>query len=156
MADPVLSIETAYAEDPETAKLGALLSAWHSRFGDMPRKVAEAIKTAEADQDGQLHAALYEIGGEGGRLNLRRVGRWIERNRERIVEGMRFKDAGTVHRAKRWRVENVSFVSKCEFSSSSREKCQSDKLGREGTANSQNPQNSHPNASRPGYIEGTI
>lgn len=89
--DPALSIENSLNEDPETGKLSALLNAWASCF-HAPATVADAIHTAGNVQT--LFDALFEIAGEGrDTINARRLGRWIERNRDRIIDGMAFQKA---------------------------------------------------------------
>ncbi|MHC1789530.1 hypothetical protein [Solidesulfovibrio sp.] len=102
VADPVLSIDAAYGEDPETSKLRELLTSWHNRFGKTPSTVAQAIAAGGADEI--LEAALEEIGGDGHSINARRLGRWIERNANRIVDGLRFERAGKVHGSASWRI----------------------------------------------------
>lgn len=102
VADPVLSIDAAYSEDPETSKLRALLTSWHNRFGKTPATVAQAIAASGTDK--ALEAALEEIGGDGDSVNARRLGRWIERNANRIVDGLKFERAGKVHGSTSWQV----------------------------------------------------
>ena len=48
-------------------------------------------KVAKTDEG--LATALDEIAGEHGYVNNRRLGRWIERHRDRIVEGISFEKA---------------------------------------------------------------
>jgi hypothetical protein len=108
-ADPVDSIDTSYEMDPETSKLHALLAAWWDVFEDRVITVAELIRKATDEMDfsdinPDLRAACDEIAGEGQRINSRRLGRWIERNRERIVNNMRLESPGTRNRAREWRL----------------------------------------------------
>jgi hypothetical protein len=102
VADPALSIEKSMDEDPETGKLPALLTAWASCFYS-PATVADALNTALTVS--ALHEAIDEIAGERGSLNPRRLGRWIERNRDRIIDGMAFERGGTYNRAVQWIVK---------------------------------------------------
>ena len=44
-----------------------------------------------AKTDEGLATALNEIAGEHGYVNTRRLGRWIERHRDQIVEGISFE-----------------------------------------------------------------
>ena len=50
------------------------------------------MKNAETDIG--LATALNEIAGERGYVNTRRLGRWIERHQDRIVEGISFEKTG--------------------------------------------------------------
>ena len=115
VADPCDAIDSSYEEDPETRKLSSLLSCWHALFGDKPKSVAEAITLATdpvvsgripADSDrGRLQDVLMEIAGEHGRINSRRLGRWIERMAGRICEGLRIERGGRAHGVSKWQVK---------------------------------------------------
>ena len=87
--DPLQAAQTAFDQDPETTKLAALLHAWHSAFDNLPTTVAGAVRRAELDE--ALQAALEEIGGQGNRINVRIVGRWIERHVGRRIGELRFE-----------------------------------------------------------------
>lgn len=102
VADPVESIDAAYAEDPETAKLTAMLLAWDAAFGDRPTLVKEAIEKAPADSS--LNDAIQAIASDGGCVNPRRLGRWIERHARRRVDGRWFEPAGKRQGSVQWRV----------------------------------------------------
>jgi len=103
VTDPVESIDVAYDEDPETGKLRALLAAWSGRYEHRLMTIAE-VKADAADNE-DLTAALEEVAGDGrGDINMRRLGRWIERNAGRIVDGLRFERAGKKHGVAIWRV----------------------------------------------------
>lgn len=98
VADPALSIEASLTDDPETGKLRALLTVWEDVFGDTPTSAATAKATAETKQqysneptNPALFDACEEIAGERGFINVRRLSRWIERNRDRIIDGMAFE-----------------------------------------------------------------
>ena len=51
------------------------------------------MERQDAETDIELATALNEIAGERGYVNTRRLGRWIERYRDRIVEGISFEKA---------------------------------------------------------------
>lgn len=118
--DPAESIYSNDDSDPELQKLKSLLYAWKDTFGTETKTVGQVIREADKDKDGELFESLDEIAGERGIINSRRLGRWIERNRGRIVDGMRFESDGEHNRAKRWRMSFMSNMS--FFSSSSRAK----------------------------------
>jgi len=115
VADPVDSIDTAYALDPETGKLAALMAAWWELFQDAPVTVADVKRKSEETGGmhnsivhSDLHAAADEIAGDTRGINPRRMGRWLEKNRDRIVDGMRFSLAGEKRHAKQWRLRRSS------------------------------------------------
>ena len=110
VADPVDSIDTAYAQDPETQKLSALFAAWWELYVDKPVKVSTLIKhgewmTGSELANPELNAALYEIAGEGHSIDSRRLGRWIERNRERIVDAKRMLFIGKSKGVCKWQLK---------------------------------------------------
>ena len=85
--DPLKAAQQAFDQDPETTKHTALLHAWHGAVGIQPTTVASAVR--RADSDDALMAALDEIGGQGQRINVRIVGRWIERHVGRRIAEMK-------------------------------------------------------------------
>jgi hypothetical protein len=127
VADPVESIDTAYAMDPETGKLGALLAAWWDIWRDEPIKTATLIKFAQAyrgtdfekedkkadgeDESGLMYPELNEavdaICGNGKTLNSGRLGIWIGKNKARLVDGWRLvegEQSKKSHKSKEWQV----------------------------------------------------
>ena len=104
--DPAESIDRAAAENPETAKLAALLNAWVTTFGTTPTSPAQAIAKA-ADHSGGpsvLFDALDEIAGQNGKLNVRILGRWLERHSGQLCTGLRLVLANKTNGLKRWTV----------------------------------------------------
>ena len=85
--DPLKAAQQAFDQDPETTKHTAFLHAWHGAVGSQPTTVASAVR--RADSDDALMAALDEIGGQGQRINVRIVGRWIERHVGRRIAEMK-------------------------------------------------------------------
>lgn len=101
LGDPCLAIESGYAADPETAKLHALLVAWLRCFGDRYTTIAAAVQFCMPDRsrfamsredspEEQLRQILLEIAGERDVINTRRLGRWIEKQQDRPVAGIKF------------------------------------------------------------------
>jgi len=95
VADPVDTLVEACALDPESQKLCRLLHAWRETFGPSGGRVADAIKKADIERNGRLYQSLDEVAGEHGRINSRRLGRWIEVRARRIVDGLYFTKAGS-------------------------------------------------------------
>ena len=104
--DPAESIDRAASENPETAKLAALLNAWIATFGTTPTSPAQAITKATNPLDKQpvLFDALDEIAGQNGKLNVRILGRWLERHSGQLCTGLRLVLANTTNGLKRWTV----------------------------------------------------
>ena len=98
--DPLGTVERAFAHDPETGKLSALMDAWESSFGDVPTMTATAIKVAmgtgfQGEEPSALRDAIEEIAAQGSTINRRVLGRYIERQCGRRLGG-RWFERGTL------------------------------------------------------------
>ena len=104
--DPADSIDRAASENPETSKLAALLNAWIATFGTTPTSPAQAITKATEQFGVQsvLFDALDEIAGQNGKLNVRILGRWLERHAGQLCTGLRLVLANKTNGLKRWTV----------------------------------------------------
>jgi len=124
VADPMRSVEANYEADPESAKLEALLGAWHQAFGEYRVTVPEIIQRAERDRESDLYAAVEEVAGQGSIINPRILGHWLRRMKNRIVGGLQVEGCGKRARRAVWRVRKVSSVSFMSSFRSSSENCQ--------------------------------
>ncbi len=104
--DPAESITRSESENPDQAKLAAMLEAWHAAFGTTPTTVAMAKSFTDLKSPASVHVAdaIDEIAGQGGKVNCRMLGRWIERHAEQRNGGLRFVKAGKAHGVLRWQV----------------------------------------------------
>jgi hypothetical protein len=104
--DPADSIDRAASENPETSKLAALLNAWIATFGTTPTSPAQAITKATEVFGAQsvLFDALDEIAGQNSKLNVRILGRWLERHAGQLCTGLRLVLANKTNGLKRWTV----------------------------------------------------
>lgn len=104
--DPAESIDRAASENPETSKLAALLNAWLATFGTTPTSPAQAITKATEAYGAQsvLFDALDEIAGQNGKLNVRILGRWLERHAGQLCTGLRLVLGNKTNGLKRWTV----------------------------------------------------
>ncbi|GAC1357349.1 MAG: hypothetical protein NVSMB34_11920 [Variovorax sp.] len=103
--DPATAIFEGMAEDPDREMLGRLLTAWRESFGSAPTTIRALIdKTQGAFKNPELADVLHEIAEERGEINRRRLGRWIARHKERIVDGHRFERDTKSGGSERWRV----------------------------------------------------
>jgi hypothetical protein len=94
LADPLVTMETARENDPDKARLSALLQAWQECFGSKGSTVQNAIKTVtdfpSTPENVELKLMLEEIAGERGTINPRMLAAWIGRRQGRIVDGFHF------------------------------------------------------------------
>jgi hypothetical protein len=104
--DPADSIDRAASENPETSKLAALLNAWIATFGTTPTSPAQAI--TKATEVFGVHSVLFdaldEIAGQNRKLNVRILGRWLERHAGQLCTGLRLLLANKTNGLKRWTV----------------------------------------------------
>lgn len=117
VADPIDSIQDAFRQDPGKNDLVRVLNAWFDVVGEAPMTCANIITHAEHEaKEGRrtLGDALQDVAGEKGAINVRRLGRWIGRNRGVRADGLSFNEAGERGGVALWRVrtgERVSGVS---------------------------------------------
>jgi hypothetical protein len=104
--DPMDSIDRAASENPETAKLAALLNVWIEIFGATPTSPALAIAKANEVLATQpvLFEAINEIAYQNGKPNVRTFGRWLDRHAGQLCTGLRLELANRTNGLKRWRV----------------------------------------------------
>jgi hypothetical protein len=105
-ADPVISMETSYDEDPERVELADMITTWADeiKVGFSNRKtIAEVIEVAEETSQqtygGSMqpdHPELLSILQQvtktkrGLQLNSLALGYWLRRNKGKIADGKRF------------------------------------------------------------------
>lgn len=96
LPDPILTSEELRAADPELEAQRLVFSSWYSEFGDKPVTIADVLSAASsvgqsANED--LRDALHLVCSE--KPTGRRLGGWAQRNRDRIIDGLQLKQAGT-------------------------------------------------------------
>lgn len=114
LPDPLRGAETLRDTDPDLEATRAMFAAWRSVYGDEATTVADVLACIREDMsrfDGgydsahpDLRDAIHAISGE--RLDARRVGGWLRRHRDRIVDGLQLVQSDSDSHAKvaRWRV----------------------------------------------------
>ncbi|HML53142.1 MAG TPA: hypothetical protein PKC79_03525 [Solidesulfovibrio magneticus] len=110
VTDPVDSIHNAYQHEPGREDLRMVLEAWLDAFGTMGTTVAAVI--AHAEQEGlsgpqTLLDALHNVAGGQEKVNAKRLGRWIGKNRGVHADGLFFEEAGERNKARLWRVRTT-------------------------------------------------
>lgn len=88
VGDPLAVLAKTRTSDPERTALGATMAALRAAFGDAWFKAGEAMKRA-ADEE-KLREALVEVAlGKRGELEPRRLGRYLEKNKGRVCDGLK-------------------------------------------------------------------
>lgn len=104
VSDPAVCMRQAKEQDPARQKLAVFLDAVNTAFLNREWRSQDLIKHANENRAGDLYEAIDEIAGERGVINPRRLGRWIDANRDIRSDGMWLKRVGVKHQAVTWRV----------------------------------------------------
>ena len=119
-ADPVTTMEYLREEDPQLEAQIAVLTHWASVIGGARTSTRAIIESAVkpsidaggfgfSARAGYLHPdfreALLAVAGDSGSINGRRLGKWIKKHEDRIVQGMRIVRCGFLEGTMTWRLE---------------------------------------------------
>lgn len=108
LPDPATSLIEQIAHDPDIEQLGDLLHAWRDTFGQRPTMVRQVLKYIEECKQDDLRDAIMELPCvERGQVNQSRFGRYLSRNRNRIVKGLQLVEAEHSER-RAWKVVPIS------------------------------------------------
>jgi hypothetical protein len=94
-ADPVDTMEAARADDPSRGNLGAVIAAWRHVIGpNKPMTAGEIIAKASSAADDPhriLNLAISAVATSPGKSELEamKFGRWLGRNKGRVVDDMK-------------------------------------------------------------------
>jgi hypothetical protein len=94
-ADPVETMEAARADDPSRRNLNAFVAAWLRVIGpNKPTTAGEIIAKAYSpadDADRALNTAIAAVATAPGKseLDAMKLGRWLGRNKNRVVNNMK-------------------------------------------------------------------
>lgn len=113
-ADPCETMERARDEDPQLEKLRSVLHNWKETIGDRRMSAADLIQAAgyagfnAFDSEGaSLREALLAVAGNGQTIDVRRLGIWLSRNKDRIVDGKKIVYAGLLTGSSQWQLVTV-------------------------------------------------
>ena len=101
-ADPCDTMEKSMVDDPTVATKRAIVAAWVSAVGlDRPMKTGDLIRTATNASDPEMafSKALSAVACPPARMEIDplRLGKWLNRNRDSIVDGMKIKSTMDSH-----------------------------------------------------------
>jgi hypothetical protein len=98
--DPAHSLFEQLRQDPDADALGALLVAWYSQYGSKPVTMRRVL--AECDATSELFDAIHELNFvERTVVNRTKLGWFLKKNANRIVDGMELKE-GKADGRKAW------------------------------------------------------
>ncbi len=115
--DPLDTMEHTREQDPRREALAAVLDQWravlqHTRVSAKEViDIATDFQTASADDKRRyLHPefreALLVVAGEAGNINSRRLGKWLNANKAKVVNKLRIINDGILEGVARYRVQH--------------------------------------------------
>jgi len=107
LPDPLASSEELRAADPAIETMRQLFSAWREEFSSRAVTAADVISASLAmgqSANDDLRDALQIVCAE--KPNARRLGSWLRRHRDKILDGLQLKQSGMDGNKKvaRWQV----------------------------------------------------
>ena len=120
--DPVDTIEKARTADPKLERLQSVLVQWNKVIGPERVSANEAAQRASQRHAGsafdqgkpaafvapEFREALMSVAAGHGFVDTVKLGIWLGKNKDRVVQGMKLEDTGLVEGIKRWAVTRES------------------------------------------------
>jgi hypothetical protein len=118
-SDPVATAERVREQDPKRAALAAVLAQWNAVIETKRVSAKELIDRATAvdDENGysgirrfshpEFRETLMTIAGDAGNISSRRLGIWLNANKQKIVDGMRIIADGITEGIQRYRLQRL-------------------------------------------------
>jgi hypothetical protein len=104
-ADPVDSMAAVRAADPRRQEIVAIMAQWNEYLGDARMTINEVISAAIVAPE--FREALLAVAGERGAINGMRLGKWLGRNKGRILDGCSFESASQRKGVATWRLDGA-------------------------------------------------
>jgi phosphoenolpyruvate-protein kinase (PTS system EI component) len=111
-ADPCETTETARADDPERAKLAALLEHWEAVISDRPVTAKEVIQATMGDQTeakialgDALKAVAVSFNKADDKYDAQRLGNYLAKHAGRVIGMLVIVKDKIVRGSQTWRLE---------------------------------------------------
>lgn len=116
--DPVGTTERIREQDPKRAALAAVLAQWSAIIGTKRISAKELIDRATDFDDNdcsgmrrfchpEFREALLAVAGDAGHINSRRLGIWLNANKQKIIDGLRIIADGITEGIARYRLQQL-------------------------------------------------
>lgn len=93
LPDPATSLIEQVTNDPDGEAIGRVMLEWHALFGSKATTVRKVIESTEYE-NAELKDALFELPVvERGNINPNKLGWFLKKNANRIVNGLEFQKA---------------------------------------------------------------
>ena len=107
-ADPVASLQSLEQDDPQRMELLQVITAWKKCMRDREATVTDAISEAGYPGNEAFREALLTVAQDrGGSISSRRLGHWLRRYADRIVDAKKFTRCRDRDHVAVWRVDAV-------------------------------------------------
>lgn len=107
LPDPATGLFEQIRHNPDADNLSHLLSAWHAMFGSDPMTVRKVLERVAQQGNCDLNDALLELPFvERDEVNRSKMGGFLRRNANRIVDGFELQKAPRTER-NAWRVVRI-------------------------------------------------
>jgi hypothetical protein len=120
-SDPCISMRAIRNDDPELSALKTVMAQWDAWLGYGEFTGQQIIARATWTEDKPLlpafeqltaapefREALLAVAGNNGAINSQRLGNFLARSKDRIVDNRRFVNAGVLNGHTKWRLEPIS------------------------------------------------
>ncbi len=111
-ADPCSTMERARGDDPQLERLRAVIHHWKKALGERQVSGAEIAESTTGFLDDNkangFRDALLTVAGSGNLVEVRRLGNWLGRNKDRVVDGMKIVLAGIRNGTNYWQLLSAS------------------------------------------------
>lgn len=115
--DPLDTMERTREQDPRRETLAAVLYQWIGVLQHRRVSAKEVIDNSTDFQSAstddkrpylhpQFREALLVVAGEAGNINSRRLGKWLNANKAKIVNGLRIINDGVLEGVARYRLQH--------------------------------------------------
>ena len=113
-ADPCDTMASARRADPVTAQLSSVIRSWRDAVGvDKPLPAQALVDMANrVNSDGsrsypEFRDALVAVAGESREINIRRLGKWLSKNEDRVIDNHKIARREVETSVARWLIAKV-------------------------------------------------
>lgn len=114
LTDPIETQRVIEARDPKRTTLLGVLTAWRAAYGSTPIAVSQ-ILSDRSPEGRAVYAALIEAIPDLNETGNRRVGKWLQANRDKPIEGLILQNVGMYRGSATWNVEVITNNKKEEY-----------------------------------------
>lgn len=108
LTDPCESYQHIAEIDPERQEHRQLIAAWKQTFGDQEASARQAINQCVLDSNDALRDVLADIAMDrGGTLSAKRLGKWLNKHCERIVDGRFIEKSSEIKGVSMFRIRDA-------------------------------------------------